>query len=415
MGYGYVSSISSTARFARQMAQVLSVDKLSLGFFLGAGCPVSIKVPVLTDGSGEPVPSPLIPDVAGLTKLVLAELSANKELAADTKRLLEVITEDGKVDPNIEVILGCVRTLSAAAGYGEVRGISAASLHSIDAEICKSISNKVNKSLPGQDTAYNRLARFIAPRRGRPVEIFTTNYDLLAEQALEEASVPFFDGFVGSRQPFFDLVAIEQDVLPTRWARLWKLHGSINWRQDQKTRHVCRTMDADAGNELLIHPSHRKYDDSRRMPYLALIDRLRSFLRNEGQPVALFIHGFSFSDEHLNAVLEEGLRSNPQAACFAFQYGSLGDYGEGSRLAGRCQNLTIFARDQQLARGASTPWRIMQSATNSHLAEIFDWDDAALTDGGATDATFLLGDFAKFGQFLSTLTGESLAATEAAL
>ena len=41
---------------------------------------------------------------------------------------------------------------------------------------------------------------------------------------------PHFDGFVGSREPFFDIASIEQDEIPRRWARLWKLHGSINWQ-----------------------------------------------------------------------------------------------------------------------------------------------------------------------------------------
>src|SRR5690606_13114180 len=221
---------------------------------------------------------------------------------------------------------------------------------------------KVDRSLPDHVTPYIQLAKFIEPRRTNPVEIFTTNYDLLMEQALEEASVPYFDGFVGSRHPFFDLIAIEQDRIPARWARLWKLHGSINWRQKKSSNRVCRTRDLEDAEELLIHPSHRKYDDSRRMPYLALIDRLRNFLRGEAQPVALFIHGFSFSDEHLNAVLEEGMRANPQAACFAFQYAEIDNYPGALRLASRCPNFTVLARDCEVSRGIRRGWRISRSS-----------------------------------------------------
>src|SRR6185295_7037538 len=87
------------------------------------------------------------------------------------------------------------------------------------------------------------------------------------------------------------------------------------------------------GDELLIHPSHRKYDESRRMPYFVMIDRLRSFMRNSQKPVALVVIGFSFSDEHLNEVIIESLKANPSAACFALQYGTLSDYPNAQKLA----------------------------------------------------------------------------------
>lgn len=44
--------------------------------------------------------------------------------------------------------------------------------------------------------------------------------------------------------------------MPPRWARLWKLHGSINWRFNRASKTVFRTEREDSGDELLIHPSH---------------------------------------------------------------------------------------------------------------------------------------------------------------
>ncbi len=35
-----------------------------------------------------------------------------------------------------------------------------------------------------------------------PIELFTTNYDLLLEEALEDEEIPYFDGFVGSKKSF---------------------------------------------------------------------------------------------------------------------------------------------------------------------------------------------------------------------
>ncbi|KAG1180804.1 hypothetical protein G6F35_016104 [Rhizopus arrhizus] len=56
------------------------------------------------------------------------------------------------------------------------------------------------------------------------------------EQALEESSAPYFDGFIGARKAFFDLGAVEDEgLLPPRGTRLWKIHGSLNWRLEGKT------------------------------------------------------------------------------------------------------------------------------------------------------------------------------------
>lgn len=398
--------ISTSAHlFLKQISQIFSVDKLPLGFLLGAGCPVSVKIPSEGDCSAF---APIIPDVEGLTTVVIADLKSQLEVEPALQKMLDVLKEDGLENPNIEKILGFVRTLAAAAGTGVVRGFNADVLKTMDQCICASIFDKVNKTLPAQGTAYHALAQFAAPRTKNPIEIFTTNYDLLMEQALESSRVPYFDGFVGSCLPFFDLIAIDQDVLPSRWVRLWKIHGSINWRRHPNdSGRICRTLNEKSGGELLIHPSHQKFDDSRRMPYLAMIDRLKSFIRNDQRPVALIIQGYSFSDDHLNAAIEESLRSNPHAACFSFQFGDENAYPGAKKMASRCSNVTILARDGVISKGVSRQWEVAQSPSYQSIEGFFDWDQGALEGQSAgTDAKCCLGDFDKFGQFLRSLTGE---------
>lgn len=402
------STYSSANVLNRRLAQVLSLEKMPLGFFLGAGCPVSVKVDVIASDASEPMEAPLIPHIAGLTALVMNELRSSSTHGSAVALLQASLDEDEVPDQNIEVILGLVRTLQLAAGKGAARGLTSAELSALDEAICECIQKHVDKVLPDKETPYLQLAKFIAPRRHTPVEIFTTNYDLLFEQALEDAGVAYFDGFVGSRHPFFDLVAIEQDALPPRWARLWKLHGSINWRQHEATRRVCRTRDPVAGKDLLIHPSHRKYDDSRRMPYLALIDRLRHFLKNGGQPVALFVHGFSFSDEHLNDVIEEGLKANPQSACFAFQFDSLASYPLANKMARRCRNFTLMASDGEISRGVERPWAIQQATSTNNLERMFEWgSDEFSSETSTAPAKLKLGDFAAFGAYLKSFSNEN--------
>jgi hypothetical protein len=243
-------------------------------------------------------------------------------------------------------------------------------------------------------------------------ELFTTNYDLLLEEALEHHQVPYFDGFVGSARPFFDQKAIEDGEAPPRWARLWKLHGSINWRFHQTSKVVFRTEREEAGDELLIHPSHLKYDESRRMPYLVMADRLKHFLKRGERPVALFILGYSFGDEHINEALVDCLRSNASAACFAIQYGPLSSYSAAMKLATQNSNLSLMAKDRAVIRRQEAPWLMRPARDAAALANVFTvGPEIPGTDPDALRPCDLeIGNFAKFGDFvrlISNVTAET--------
>jgi hypothetical protein len=206
------------------LQQCLSNDKKPLGLFLGAGCPMAIR----PDGDDKP---PLIPDIAGITQKVREGLTKCKECAPLLKILEGHFKTDGHENTTVEDMLTHIRALHAVAGKDKVRDLCSTDLDKLDNKICGLIHELVDKSLPDSLTPYHYIAAWVeAVGRDKPVEIFTTNYDLLMEQALEDCRVPYFDGFAGGRQPFFDLRAMEEDILPPRWARLWKLHGSIKGR-----------------------------------------------------------------------------------------------------------------------------------------------------------------------------------------
>lgn len=398
-----------------QLRQVLAADKLAVGFFLGAGCPCAIRVPT-KQGDGD---EPLVPAIEGLTKKVSDSLCKHDGLSTAFSRLKRTFTDDGRNKPNVEHMLSRIRILREAAGTKSARGISARHLDALDEQICRIISSVADKELPDMSTPYHAMARMARGYRNPPLQIFTTNYDLLAEQALESLHVPVFDGFVGSARPFFDQRATEDEQLPERWARVWKLHGSINWRFKKETNQILRTRITSDGDELLIHPSHRKYDESRRMPYIVMIDRLRSFLRNNGRPVALVVLGHSFSDEHLNATVVESLRANPSAACYALQYRCLAEYSTANRLAMTEPNLTILARDGAVIRKRQSAWLQQTTAQIQELQGTFELEDGESQNSetaagdapakGASDQSrpcrFLLGDFDAFGNFLENVSG----------
>ena len=299
-----MSNSHDPVRQLKYLRQTLSQDKKPLGFFLAAGCPLAVQMPEEK--------WPLTPDIAGLTKFVTENLQSATEEPSIYDKLLDELKKTGKENPNIEDILGFIRGLKqVSVGAVDVRGFTEADLNTLETNVCKKIVEKLKVTLPDNKTPYHQLGKWIHNiERDSPIEIFTTNYDLLVEEAFEEIGVPYFDGFVGSRQPFFDLRAIEDSLIPKHWSRLWKIHGSINWFQKSNNQ-VYRSSNLEENDPCIIHPSHLKYDQSRKMPYLALIDRLNSFLRQNS--AVLIMSGYSFSDEHLNDTIINALKANPTA------------------------------------------------------------------------------------------------------
>jgi hypothetical protein len=378
--------------------EALQSEKRQLGFFLGAGCPLGIYD---KDGNKS---LKYIPDVAGLTVVVGAGLNDDGEFKDSWTKLMAACKTEKIPNPNVEHILTQLRTICALKGTAKFDGMTTDILQKLDTKICELIAKAVGKGLPEHINSYHRFAAWISQiDRVSPVEIFTPNYDLLLEQGLEQYKVPFFDGFVGAREPFFDLVAMEQDAVPARWTRLWKLHGSINWikRPDES---VFRSYPVKTGQQLLIYPSHLKYEQSRRMPYLAMLDRLRAFF-HDTKPV-LVLCGYSFADDHLNEVLIDGLRGNRSAQCFALMYLGIADCKVAAAHASRHANLTLLACDGAVIGTRLGSYKPVDQSINTagigFSATPQSGDELGKhVDTGRCD----LGDFHHFALFLETQFG----------
>lgn len=379
------------------LQESLRSNKRQIGFLLGAGCPMSVR-----DECG----APIIPDIRTMTETIVKTVGEKDEVKEHLQALLQQFADDGENSPTIEDILTQVRSLHAVAGKGKVRGLSASSLVDLDTEFCANIHALTDKSLPSTATPYHGMAKWAdGKRRGFPVEIFTTNYDLLMEQALEDQFVPFFDGFTGVRRPFFDLRAMEEDQIPSRWVRLWKLHGSINWFQDG-SRGVCRGyLGGENGSQRVIHPSHLKYEESRRLPYLAMMDKLRSFLRRDA--ATLVVCGYSFGDEHINELIVQGLRTMPSSVAFALQYGELDGYEEACKLALKRDNLNLLGKDGAVIGGKRLSWPEKEvESVGSHQSKWIRWIPRSPEEKDQPHkGEMRLGDFAVFGEFLQNLAG----------
>ncbi len=378
----------------RFLSQILSNDKKTISFFISAGCPLGVEMP-----KNE---WPLIPAIKELTQKVNSILTSEAKKEFKYSVLLEEIQKDGKDIENVELILSFVRALKDVSIGSSVRGFSNEELTVIENEICSVISNLINVELPNKKTPYHKLASWISSiDREKPIELFTTNYDLLMEQALEETSVPYYDGFVGGKNSFFDLRVIEDRTIPKHWTRLWKIHGSLNWYQKSNNVHRSAGENIKYQESHLIYPSHLKYNQSRKMPYLALIDYLTSSLKEDSG--ILITTGYSFNDEHINDAIMNGLKANPTSMVIALLFGDLSNYPKAIKLAERRPNISLWAADKAIIgtkQGVWIPNEDFEAEDNIASVIVVDSDS-----NEEQKYSLNLGDFSKFGDYLQELVG----------
>jgi len=293
---------------------------------------------------------------------------------------------------NIEQILSRLRLISEVLGGGidKLDGFTAESASALDKGICASIANVIRSQTVGIE-AHERFARWAGlSRYKRPIEIFTTNYDILIEQGLEQAAVPYFDGFVGNYEGSFraDLVdstdGTDQHTPPARWIRVWKLHGSISWTQVKRNGGsvIVRTAEvthSDPAKTLAIYPSLHKYQESRRIPFVVLADRLR---RSLAIPETLcIVSGYSFGDEHINELLYDAARFHRASEVLALCYSDIpSDVAERAK---GIANLTLLG-----PAGAVIG------------AVVADWQEHPEVTPFWKDGGFTLGDFKALSDFL---------------
>lgn len=365
------------------LRQVLSQGRKRIGLLVGAGAPMALRV----NGAGELVSEgghSLMPGVEALTSQAIEALTGLQKEAA------EAIRSELGAGANIETILTRIRLLQQALGPAQVHGLDSGGYRTLGAEVCKKIGEVVGAKLPKERNPYTELVSWVSGTlRTHPVEIFTTNYDLLFEEAFERSRASYFDGFTGGHAPFFDPVSVASDDLPPRWSRLWKLHGSLGWALEGDS--VVRGRGRDAAQ--LVYPDHLKYELTQKQPYSALFERLRQFLLTPDS--LLLATGFSFRDAHICAVLDETLAMNANATVLAFQYLPLASEEPACKLAYDRPNLSVYAADGAVIGGVKGAWRLGDPPKN--------WEEIRATFWGTRSpgqqSAFLLGDFAFFTRF----------------
>lgn len=384
-------------RFMSDLRQILSQGRKRIGLLVGAGAPMSLRVndagTLVSEGGHS-----LMPGVEALTTQAIEALSGRQKEAA------EAIRSELGAAANIESILTRIRLLQQALGPALVHGLDSEGYKALGAEVCKKIGEVVGAPLPKERNPYTELVSWVSGTlRAHAVEIFTTNYDLLFEEAFERSRASYFDGFTGGHLPFFDPVSVASDDLPPRWSRLWKLHGSLGWALEVDS--VVRGRGRTASQ--LVYPDHLKYELTQKQPYSALFERLRQFLLTPDS--ILLTSGFSFRDAHICAVLDEALAMNANASVMAFQYMPLASEEPACKLAYERPNLSVYASDAAVIGGVKGIWRPGDPPKN--------WEEIRATFWGprwpGEQSKFLLGDFALLTRFCALAQATEMSAQTA--
>lgn len=389
-------------RIVEALRDHLSRHDKPIAFLLGAGASAA---PRRVSAS-----APLIPPIAPLTALCAEAVSAlgDDYQTAWNKIAAEALAAEG--NELVEAVLSRVRLKVAAVGVNEsMAGLSRDQLIAVQEEMQRTIASAVQPDeaeIP-TELPHHSLARWLGrASRHRPIEIFTTNYDLLLERALEDQRIPVFDGFVGCFRPFFSPEAlVHTEAAPaSSWARLWKIHGSVNWRwlDVGGRRRIVRTEPSPSGE--LIFPSYEKYDQSRKQPYVAILDRLSRFL---AQDDALVITaGYSFGDQHINDVMFDALGRPSRTHLVALQYVDPPNDGPLVAAARRRANVEALGPTGAWIGATWGEWHLAEPITNataSFMDIAFDSDAALDPDDVSRTGRFRLGDFDRFCRFLLTM------------
>lgn len=188
------------------------------------------------------------------------------------------------------------------------------------------------------------MAKLIArdPALGR-TSMFTTNYDTLIEQALDDLAIQYADGFIGTVQRRFDPSCYGVDLYYPgditagrvrrfdKYVHLYKLHGSVHWRREG--REVIQVSDPRLGLwdkwenkpademrrdldmlfprrecSLGILPTECKFVETLGLPYAHVF---RAFHQRLQEPQTfLLVIGYSFADDHINRIIDDAM-TNP--------------------------------------------------------------------------------------------------------
>lgn len=164
------------------------------------------------------------------------------------------------------------------------------------------------------------------PNNLKRANLFTTNYDMAFDYALDNLGVHYINGFMGVHNRCFRPEVYDYDIYypgqsvsgkvhrAEKVLRYYKMHGSLSWVATESSPSNVygiqeKTMDGSfepqIDKQIMIYPCVSKKTFTLDLPYSELF---RQFAQAITQPQSvLFCIGYSFFDEHINDIIYQAL------------------------------------------------------------------------------------------------------------
>ena len=164
------------------------------------------------------------------------------------------------------------------------------------------------------------------PNNLKRANLFTTNYDMAFDYALDNLGVHYINGFSGIHNRCFRPEVYDYDIYypgqsvsgkvhrAEKVLRYYKMHGSLSWVATEsspsnvygiKEVALDGTFEPNADRQIMIYPCVSKKTFTLDLPYSELF---RQFAQAITQPQSvLFCIGYSFFDEHINDIIYQAL------------------------------------------------------------------------------------------------------------
>lgn len=311
----------------KEFAKIL--ESRNLSFLLGSGCSMGI--------GGIPTMKELATDFYAPSEEVIKNMSvllSKLILSEESKSTLKDLKIDIFTDPfdkNLETFLG---TLYSLKYYFEkikdevmLDRLQKVIINTKNFILYKCLNLENHEKDSSIQENYKKFYRKLSLRDSNlpKPNIFTTNYDLYSEKAMDELGITYTNGFSGFIARYFNpsifnyALAEQMDISSYKWniidsfIYLFKIHGSVNWIEVQESNKLFGIKELQdfsydflvKQSNVMIYPSPIKQNASLGTPYS---DLFREFQTRITQKQSILVTmGYSFCDEHINNLIYQAL------------------------------------------------------------------------------------------------------------
>ena len=291
-----------------EMIELLS--RSDLKFLLGAGCSHAAGLPLMS----------------GLTKKVFDndKIKDNKAMNFIFAMFSDAKSPNASIESYMSVIvnyISIIEIIEHSGGSNPTIPYNAEKITKQEfQDLLKLIKSSISEIIEKTETNMSHHLRFVksvhAANTSKTIDYFILNYDTLIEDALGLATISHQDGFSGSAVGWWNPDSYDNKTD----AKVFKMHGSIDWfllEEDCVPKRVRNPkIIGNSSERVLIYPAATKYQEMRHEPFSHLMDRMKNNLSKSGNVLA--ICGYSFSDLHINAEIENALKQPKELTVMAF-------------------------------------------------------------------------------------------------